>query len=272
MVRVNGLMKLAISDSDSLGPTKFLYECDGARADILRAVVVFLHATFEDVLRTIARPRITAAKADVLNEIPPAGTAKSQRKEKFALGSLDAHRGKTVDQLIDDSVQRYLSAKSINSCADVDKLLQQCGLDARPFRRLYPPLNQMMKRRHRIVHEGDLSGPTATASQAWGIADTYQLMIWLLAVPAFYSLLCLSFDPTDEVQRWNHRRLMRAIDGIADFARRLLDVPAAPRKLQLEAWMKANSSLKTVSAILKSKPRRLLRLALRKERRRRAAS
>jgi hypothetical protein len=227
---------------------------------------VFLHATFEDVLRTVARPRIAAAKAEVLNEIPLAGAAKSERREKFALGSLDAHRGKTVDQLIDDSVQRYLSAKSINSCADVDKLLQQSGLEARPFRRLYPPLNQMMKRRHRIVHEGDLAGATARVSEAWGIADTLQLTIWLLAVPAFHSLLCMSIDPTDELQRWSHGRLMRAIDGIVDFSKRLLDVPEAPPELQFEAWRKVSRSLKAVSAILKSKPKRL-RVALRRERR-----
>ena len=93
MSRITGLMKLALSQNDPLGPMKlFFLQSDGPRADILRTIVVFLHATFEDVLRTTARQRIVAAKADVLNEIPLVGAARSDRREKFSLGSLDPHR------------------------------------------------------------------------------------------------------------------------------------------------------------------------------------
>jgi hypothetical protein len=51
MGRINGLLSLINSGIDRLKPKGFA-ESDGPRADILRAIVVFLHATFEDVLRS----------------------------------------------------------------------------------------------------------------------------------------------------------------------------------------------------------------------------
>jgi len=51
MNRITGLVKLIHSDIDSLKPLAPL-QSEGVSADILRTIVVFLHATFEDVLRT----------------------------------------------------------------------------------------------------------------------------------------------------------------------------------------------------------------------------
>ncbi len=51
MGRVSGLVKLVSSDIDQLRPTGF-GQYEGAGADILRSVVVFLHATFETLLRS----------------------------------------------------------------------------------------------------------------------------------------------------------------------------------------------------------------------------
>jgi len=50
MGRINSLVGLTALDIDALKPIG-LFESDGPRADVLRAIVVFLHATFEDVLR-----------------------------------------------------------------------------------------------------------------------------------------------------------------------------------------------------------------------------
>jgi hypothetical protein len=51
MGRVNGLAKLLFSDIDQLRPIGFV-QYEGAGADILRFVVVFLHATFEMLVRS----------------------------------------------------------------------------------------------------------------------------------------------------------------------------------------------------------------------------
>lgn len=82
MRRINGLVGLIFSDIDLLRP-KEPFQSDGARADILRTIVVFLHATFEDVLRTTARQRIAAAKSEVLDKIPLVGTSRSGRARNF---------------------------------------------------------------------------------------------------------------------------------------------------------------------------------------------
>src|SRR4051812_17903972 len=51
MGRINSLIKLIFSDFDQLKPTG-QFQSDGVRADILRSIVVFLHATFEDALHS----------------------------------------------------------------------------------------------------------------------------------------------------------------------------------------------------------------------------
>ena len=51
MARIAGLMKLATSSDGELRPTGFMtYE--GVSADIFRLIVVFLHATVEDLVRS----------------------------------------------------------------------------------------------------------------------------------------------------------------------------------------------------------------------------
>ena len=47
----------------------------------------------------------------------------------------------------------------------------QMGLDTTPFKSLYADLDQMMQRRHRIVHEADLPSPKDTVSCPWTIED-----------------------------------------------------------------------------------------------------
>ena len=53
MNRISGLVQL-ISSHDALKPTILFGSSSGARADILRSIVVFFHATFEVALRSPA--------------------------------------------------------------------------------------------------------------------------------------------------------------------------------------------------------------------------
>ncbi len=139
----------------------------GARNDISRAAVVFLHATFEDMLRTAARQCPNTMSSEDLNRIPLSGM--SGRAEKFYLGALDAHRGKTVDEVLRESVGAYWERVTFSSCDDVEKALRQMGLDTGPFKVLYAGLDSMMKRRHQIVHDADL-GPSHGSTTPRGTA------------------------------------------------------------------------------------------------------
>jgi hypothetical protein len=210
MNRITGLVKLIHLDVDSLRPSGL--QSHGVRADILRAIVVFLHATFEDVLRTTARQRLPVANSEVLDKIPLVGTSRSRRAEKFHLGALNTHRGKAVDDVIQESVENYLDRESFSSCADVDEILTQMGLDTGPFKPFYSDLDLMMKRRHRIVHEADLASPSHSVSVPWGISDDFTLAIWLLIVMAFYAQLRVAVDPTDEFNRLIVVRRLKAIE------------------------------------------------------------
>jgi hypothetical protein len=212
MRRIAGLTKLALPDGSAPAPTAVATGSEDVRADLFRAIVVFLHATFEDGLRTAARQRLGDAATKVLDDIPLVGTNKLGRAEKFYLGSLAAHRGKTVDHLIRESVEDYLTRESFGSCADVEEILRQMGLDTKPFKSLYPDLDGMMKRRHRIVHEADLPSPQDTSPPPWTIVDLFQLGLWNLAVLTFHALLRVSLDPTDELQRWYFERRTKAIE------------------------------------------------------------
>lgn len=249
MRRINGLVGLIFSDIDLLRP-KEPFQSDGARADILRTIVVFLHATFEDVLRTTARQRIAAAKSEVLDKIPLVGTSRSGRAEKFHLGALNEHRGKTVDQLIQESVENYLDRESFGSCADVDEVLTHMGLDAAPFKPLYADLDQMMKRRHRIVHEADLPSPKDSISPPWTFDDDFNLILWLLVVPTFHAQLCVSVDPTDEVQRLFLARRVKAIELLKSLRPEIFALRNDSTLSELLSAQKASERLREVTAFL----------------------
>src|SRR4051812_1729073 len=92
MRRISALTSLVVNGAKTLDPS--------VRGDLCRAVVVFLHAAFEDMLRTVARERLATAGAKALKDIPLVGTSESGRTDKFTLSALDAHRGKTVDDVI----------------------------------------------------------------------------------------------------------------------------------------------------------------------------
>lgn len=143
---------------------------DSVGADVSRAIVVFLHATFEDLLRTTARERLAAADPDHLNDIPLMGS-KGRRAQKFSLGALTEHRGKTIDELLQQSVDEYLNGRSFSSCRDVTTILEAMSLEPHLFWFLFADLERMMKRRHRIVHEADLPDPEDIVAPPWTFSD-----------------------------------------------------------------------------------------------------
>jgi RiboL-PSP-HEPN len=127
--------------------------------DILRASVVLLHATLEDFLRTIAANFLPEeADSETLNTIPLKGTRKSRNPEKFFLGALSQFKDETVRQVIKDSVNEYMEGRSFNRVEDVTDLLKALGLDVKIVRDEVPKLNDLMLRRHAIVHRADRSG------------------------------------------------------------------------------------------------------------------
>jgi len=128
------------------------------REDLLRAAVVFLHATVEELLRGLATAYLPLAGEDALNKVPLAGSNDSLRPEKFFLGRLSKYRGKTVDQLIDDSIHDHLERRTFSSTAEIAALFEQLGfeIDDR-LREIFMRISALIARRHQIVHRADVA-------------------------------------------------------------------------------------------------------------------
>jgi len=253
MARIHGLINLIFSDTPGLKGTQS-FQIEGIQADIFRTIVVFLHATFEDFLRSIARQRINVVNSqEILDKIPLVGVSRSGRAEKFLLGTLITHRGKTVDQLIHESVENYLDKTSFGSIQDVEEVLTQMEVDTAPFKFLYSDLEQMMRRRHRIVHEADFLNPKDTASVNWMIEDSLNLCVWLMAVPIFFAQLGVSVDPADEVQRWFAASWINAIE-FAHTVRAeniaLLSQPQIEIESLRQGLLRTSEQLKELAALL----------------------
>jgi hypothetical protein len=216
MKRVGDLAKLVSAKSPAAASLD-----SGVRDDIARAVVVFLHATFEDMLRSTARQRLDSVSIDTLKTIPLAGA--SGRAEKFNLGALDSHRGKTVDELLRESVAAYWKRATFSSCDEIETALRQMELDTRPFKVLYTGLDAMITRRHQIVHEADLPGIADTELAPWSLADNLLLGYWLIHVLTFYAQLKVTLSPGDELQRWYLGRRTQALERMRSAIQTLLD-------------------------------------------------
>lgn len=152
IARVSALTKIY----DSL-PAAVRSRFSGAGADVLRAGVVLLHASLEDFLRRIAKYRIPKGDEESLKQIPLIGCAP---REKFALGELVRFRGKTVDDVLSDSVKHHFdSSVTFNNVADIVAVLERCSIRQVRIRTLYPALAELIARRHHIVHRADVLEP-----------------------------------------------------------------------------------------------------------------
>ncbi len=123
--------------------------------DVLRSAVVLLHASLEDVLRSVAVWKLPSLGEVALNEVPLVGLGEAGRPEKFFLGKLAPHRTKTVQAVIDESVRASMNRMSFNSTTDVASLITRVGLEAQVFQVHFPSLATMIERRHHIVHQAD---------------------------------------------------------------------------------------------------------------------
>jgi len=73
----------------------------------------------------------------------------------FSLGDLAVHRGKAIQDLLEESIDAHLEFATYNSNDDIARLLNEIGIDPAQFSSNYPDLQSLMKRRHHIVHRAD---------------------------------------------------------------------------------------------------------------------
>ena len=121
--------------------------------DLLRAAVVFLHATMEDALRSALEWKWPEATSrELLADVP---VVCHNRGSKIELVDLLPHRGTTVDDLIRRSVEAHLERASFNNVGDVKKAVERMGLPPTIVTPYRGDLASLMARRHSIVHRAD---------------------------------------------------------------------------------------------------------------------
>lgn len=174
--------------------TKAIDPKDETSDDIYRAVVVLNHAYLEDFLRTLALAFLPMSDEAALDNVPLLGLGKGGRAEKFFLGKLAQHRGKSVDDLIRDSVSEHLERSTFNNATEIMSFLESVGLqvpednkDLSSILNLLEPasvlsqLEAMMQRRHNIVHRAD----KARTGDGLEPIDPRDVMAWLTATMYF---------------------------------------------------------------------------------------
>jgi hypothetical protein len=121
--------------------------------DVLRAAVVLLHAAIEDFLRGIAQRLVPWLGPAFLDKVPLLGDAR--RSEKFSLGKLATFRGQSIDDVIRASVDNYLSTSTFNNVSDIVNFLKSMEIEIKDSDHCFKNIDQLMKRRHQIVHRAD---------------------------------------------------------------------------------------------------------------------
>jgi hypothetical protein len=156
--------------------------------DVLRSAVVLLHASLEDYLRTLAGAYLKFAPRSALNGIPLAGHGR-ERPEKFLLGALADYRERSVLELIALSIEEHLERKTYNNIEDIVALLQDLGCELDELRPYFRDLEEMIGRRHIIVHRADLAtDQLPRAGSELGKIEEIDVTRWAKAVQGFASL------------------------------------------------------------------------------------
>ncbi len=150
--------------------------------DLLRAAVVFLHATMEDVLRSgLEWKWPDAASPELLVDVPVVGN----KKVKIELADLIAHRGKTVDEVIRLSIVAQLERSNFNNVGDLRTAVARMGLDPNLVIPYQGELAAMMGRRHRIVHRADRLDEVGSGHHGAASLGQSFVMHWVDAVDMF---------------------------------------------------------------------------------------
>jgi hypothetical protein len=150
--------------------------------DILRSSVILLHATLEELLRQLIILKYPEMDEATLNEIPLVGLNDHGRPEKFFLGKLSLHRGKSIEDLLEASVRAHSNNFSANSANDVCYVLKKLGIDISVVQPEIARLDEFIQRRHHIVHQADRNHRSGKGHHATNPLRLETVMGWASCV------------------------------------------------------------------------------------------
>jgi hypothetical protein len=119
---------------------------------------------------------------------------------------------------------RFKSTFTFSVANDIFKSLQKAEYDPTPLEPLRNILNQLAKRRHKIVHQADLN-ENAEEVDKWKVADLWLLTQWSIAAATFlYLFLPIVTEPHELFSR-RANRCRAALDRNVEFGKLLLRLP-----------------------------------------------
>lgn len=163
------------------------------QTDVLRAATVFLHASLEDLLRSLSYWKLPLASREIIDKVPIVGTNGSAPK-KFFLGELVVHKGKSVDDLIKESVYEYLERSNYNNTEEIASLMSAIGVEVANVNAKFAILDELMARRHQIVHKADYDESGGAGNHKVKSIGVAQVKKWVESVESFGSTLLDEVD------------------------------------------------------------------------------
>jgi|694.fasta_scaffold54441_1 hypothetical protein len=133
-----------------------LYQ-SSSNQDLLRLSIVYLHASLEDCIRNVMYFKLSSSiDASLLNGVTFYDDVSGVRVDKIRLGDLLRFKGRTVEELIDLSIVDFVNRQTFNGAGDLVKVYQKHGVSVEPIKDILPDLEELITRRHEIVHNSDL--------------------------------------------------------------------------------------------------------------------
>jgi hypothetical protein len=153
--------------------------------EVLRSAVVFLHSSLEEVIRNLYLYRLPNVSAEKLNTVPFAGHESSHRPKNIQLGDLLPYRGKFVENVIFESIDRYVDTFNLNSSTHLATCLNLANVPDEPMKKFYACLDSLMKRRHQVVHQMDRANRLDPLTEPVNDIDLSSVLSWKEAVEGF---------------------------------------------------------------------------------------
>jgi RiboL-PSP-HEPN len=161
--------------------------------DLLRAAVVLLHAALEDVLRNMIEWKLPLDKKAMLARLRFPTT---ERKEKCSLLELvELYPDKTVQEIQTLAFEHYLNHLNWNSRKDIEETLKMLKLGSPKDKQTLLTVDDLIQRRHLIVHQGDRDHFDNTSHGKIRDLDAYEVREWIDAVEKFILPLLLQEHP-----------------------------------------------------------------------------
>jgi len=150
--------------------------------DILRAAVVFLHASLEDCLRSIAYEKLPFSTQSELNKT----------EQKVSLSRIAEYRDKTVNELIKDVIDEYLGRKTYNNSGEIKTALKALAIEIPD--NVISDTEPTMQRRHKIVHRADRSEKESGEIGSITKIQPSQVSRWISEVERFVDAVLTAFE------------------------------------------------------------------------------